>query len=82
MGFRALGLDTYPVTSVEEAQGNRSTELAKTRLCGDLPDGDAGTRIWSDVLERYKDRASACHHPHSRPGGLFWNWHGQHPERH
>ena len=29
MGFRALGLDTYPVTSVEEAK-EKVRELAKT----------------------------------------------------
>ena len=39
MGFRALGLDTYPVTSVEEAR-ERVRELAR----------DMG-----DVLARYKD---------------------------
>ena len=41
MGFRALGLDTYPVTSVEEAK-EKVRELAKTQLRGDLPDGTTG----------------------------------------
>ena len=53
MGFRALGLDTYPVTSPEEAR-ETIRELAKTncaviylteQLAKDLP----------DVLDRYKD---------------------------
>ena len=39
MGFRALGLETYPVTAPEEAR-DTIRELAK-----DLP----------DVLDRYKD---------------------------
>ncbi len=53
MGFRALGLDTYPVTTAEEAR-EKIHELAKTdcaviylteQLAAKLP----------DVLERYKD---------------------------
>ena len=39
MGFRALGLDTYPVTSVDEAK-EKVRELAKDM---------------DDVLSRYKD---------------------------
>ena len=45
MGFRALGLDTYPVTSVEEAR-KTVHDLAKTGLRGDLPDRDRWPRIW------------------------------------
>ena len=70
MGFRALGLDTYPVTSVEEAR-KTVHELAKT---------DCAVIYLTETLA--KDMASACHHPHSRTGGLLWNRHGQHPERH
>lgn len=53
MGFRALGLDTYPVTTPEEAR-ERIQHLAKTdcaviylteQLAAKLP----------DVLNRYKD---------------------------
>ena len=53
MGFRALGLDTYPISAPEEAR-KRIHELAKTdcaviylteQLAAKLP----------DVLERYKD---------------------------
>ena len=39
MGFRALGLDTYPVTSVDEAR-EKVKELAKDM---------------DDVISRYKD---------------------------
>ena len=53
MGFRALGLHTYPVTTAEEAR-EKINELAKTdcaviylteQLAAKLP----------DILERYKD---------------------------
>lgn len=53
MGFRALGLDTYPVTAPEEAR-EKIHQLAKAdcaviylteQLAGKLP----------DVLERYQD---------------------------
>ena len=42
MGFRAIGLDTYPVTSAAEAK-ERVKELAKDRgVRRDLFDGAAG----------------------------------------
>lgn len=53
MGFRALGLDTYPISAPEEAR-RKILELAKTdcaviylteQLAAKLP----------DVLDRYKD---------------------------
>ena len=44
MGFRALGLDTYPVTSVEEARKTAVIYLTET-LAKDM----------ADVLDRYKD---------------------------
>ena len=53
MGFRALGLDTYPVNTAEEAKeqikelakGNCAVIYLTEQLAKDLP----------DVLERYKD---------------------------
>ena len=53
MGFRALGLDTYPVTSVEEARKTvhdlAKTDCAVIYLTGTL------AKDMADVLDRYKD---------------------------
>ena len=53
MGFRALGLDTYPVASVEEAR-ERVRELAKTD-CGIIYLTETLAKDMEDVLSRYKD---------------------------
>ena len=54
MGFRALGLDTYPVTSVEEAR-KTVHELAKTD-CAVIYLTETLAKDMADVLERYKDQ--------------------------
>ena len=54
MGFRALGLDTYPVTSVEEAR-ERVRELAREDQCAVLYLTEQLARDMGDVLARYKD---------------------------
>lgn len=53
MGFRALGLDTYPVTDAEQA---RSTirELAKTD-CAVIFLTEQLAKDMDDVIARYKD---------------------------
>ena len=53
MGFRALGLDTYPVTSVEEAR-EKVKELAKTD-CAVIYLTEQLAKDMEDVLSRYKD---------------------------
>lgn len=53
MGFRALGLDTYPVTSVEEAR-RTVHDLAKTD-CAVIYLTEQLARDMGDVLSRYKD---------------------------
>ncbi len=53
MGFRALGLDTYPVTSVEEAK-ETVRELAKTD-CAVIYLTETLAKGMEDVLSRYKD---------------------------
>ncbi|SFP09245.1 V/A-type H+-transporting ATPase subunit F [Oscillibacter sp. PC13] len=53
MGFRALGLDTYPVTSVEEAR-KTVHELAKTN-CAVIYLTEQLAKDMEDVLSRYKD---------------------------
>ena len=50
MGFRALGLETYPVTAPEEAR-ETIRELAKSGDCGII----YLTEQLPDVLDRYKD---------------------------
>ena len=54
MGFRALGLDTYPVTSVEEAR-ERVRELAQGGECAVIYLTEQLARDMGDVLARYKD---------------------------
>lgn len=54
MGFRALGLDTYPVTSVEEAR-ERVRELAREGQCAVIYLTEQLARDMGDVLARYKD---------------------------
>ena len=54
MGFRALGLDTYPVTGVEEAK-NRVRELAKSGDCGIIYLTEQLAKDMEDVLARYKN---------------------------
>ena len=54
MGFRALGLDTYPVTSVEEAR-KTVHELAKTD-CAVIYLTETLAKDMADVLEHYKDQ--------------------------
>ena len=53
MGFRALGLDTYPVTSAEEAR-KTIHDLAKTD-CAVIYLTERLARDLEDVLARYKD---------------------------
>lgn len=53
MGFRALGLDTYPVTSVEEAK-EQVRELAKTD-CAVIYLTETLAKDMDDVISRYKD---------------------------
>jgi len=53
MGFRALGLDTYPVTSVDEAK-ECVRELAKTD-CAIIYLTEQLAKDMEDVLARYKD---------------------------
>ena len=50
MGFRALGLDTYPVTSAEETV----KELAKTD-CAVIYLTEQLAKDMDDLLSRYKD---------------------------
>lgn len=54
MGFRALGLDTYPVTSPEEAK-RRVHELAKEDRCALIYLTEQLARDMGDVLAKYKD---------------------------
>ena len=53
MGFRALGLDTYPVNSAEEAR-EKIKELAKTN-CAVIYLTERLAKDMEDVLARYKD---------------------------
>lgn len=54
MGFRALGLDTYPVTSTEEAK-KTVHELAKGEKCAVIYLTEQLAKDMNDVLTRYKD---------------------------
>jgi V/A-type H+-transporting ATPase subunit F len=54
MGFRALGLDTYPVTSTEEAK-KTVHELAKGEKCAVIYLTEPLPKDMEDVLARYKD---------------------------
>lgn len=53
MGFRALGLDTYPVASVEEAR-EKVRQLAKTD-CAVIYLTETLAKEMEDVITRYKD---------------------------
>ena len=53
MGFRALGLDTYPVTSVEEAK-RTVHDLAKTD-CAVIYLTETLAKDMEDVIAHYKD---------------------------
>jgi len=53
MGFRALGLDTYPVATPEEARV-KVRELAKTD-CAVIYLTETMAQNMEDVLSRYKD---------------------------
>ena len=55
MGFRALGLDTYPVTSVEEAR-EQIRELAKT-ICAVIYLTEQLAKDLEDVISHYKDES-------------------------
>lgn len=54
MGFRALGLDTYPVNGPEEAR-RTIHDLAKTD-CAVIYLTETLAKDLGDVLERYKDQ--------------------------
>ena len=54
MGFRALGLDTYPVTSAEEAR-ERVRELARSGDCAVIYLTEQLAKDMGDVIARYKD---------------------------
>ena len=56
MGFRALGLDTYPVTSPEEAK-EKVRELAKTD-CAVIYLTEQLAKDLEDVINHYKDDLS------------------------
>ena len=75
MGFRALGLDTYPVTSVEEAR-KTVHDLAKTN-CAVIYLTETLAKDMADVLDRYKDN-----YPDPRPGRVSGHRKIEHPERH
>jgi len=53
MGFRALGLDTYPVASADEAR-ETVRDLAKTD-CAVIYLTETLAKDMEDVLARYKD---------------------------
>ena len=53
MGFRAIGLDTYPVASVEEAK-DKIRELAKTD-CAVIYLTETLAKDMEELLDRYKD---------------------------
>ena len=53
MGFRALGLDTYPVTSPEEAR-KEVKRLAKTD-CAVIYLTEKLAKEMPDIISRYKD---------------------------
>ena len=53
MGFRALGLDTYPVTSADEAR-EKVRALAKTS-CAVIYLTEQLAKDMEDVISRYKD---------------------------
>ena len=53
MGFRALGLDTYPVTTAEEAR-TQIRELAKGE-CAVIYLTETLAKDLGDVIARYKD---------------------------
>ena len=54
MGFRALGLETYPVTAPEEAR-ETIRELAKSGDCGIIYLTEQLAKDLPDVLDRYKE---------------------------
>ena len=54
MGFRALGLETYPVTAPEEAR-ETIRELAKSGDSGIIYLTEQLAKDLPDVLDRYKD---------------------------
>ena len=54
MGFRALGLDTYPVTSAEEAK-KTVHELARGEKCAVIYLTEQLAKDMGDVLAKYKD---------------------------
>ena len=54
MGFRALGLEAYPVASVEEAR-EIVRDLAKDGSCAVIYLTEQLAKDMGDVLNRYKD---------------------------
>ena len=54
MGFRALGLDTYPVAGAAEAR-EKVRELAKEGNCAVIYLTEQLAQEMEDVLSRYKD---------------------------
>ncbi len=54
MGFRALGLDTYPVTSTDEAK-KTVHELARGEKCAVIYLTEQLAKDMEDVLAKYKD---------------------------
>ena len=55
MGFRALGLETHPVTNPDEAR-EAIRDLARDGDCGIIYLTEQLARDLPDVLERYKDQ--------------------------
>ena len=71
MGFRALGLDTYPVASVEEAK-EKVRELAKTD-CAVIYLTEQLAKDMDDVLSRYKDELRQSIHDDEKRIGKLWS---------
>ena len=79
MGFRALGLDTYPVTSLEEAR-KTVHDLAKTD-CAVIYLTETLAKNMAGCAGSVQGRDPARHHPDPRPGRLSGHWQGQYSER-
>ena len=80
MGFRALGLDTYPVTSVEEAR-KTVHDLAKTN-CAVIYLTETLAKDMADVLDRYKDNIQPAIILIPGREGSLGIGKREHPERH
>ena len=76
-GFAALGLETYPVDSQEQAE-KAAAPAGRARLCRDLHDRSAGGQQLAAEVSRYRTAMTPGHYPDPRRG----REHGAgHPER-